>query len=216
MDAVWAAALLATAAARTFGPEKLPEVLDSADPLVDALSVVPKLIVDLRYATSNNFAGRPLYPSETDCLLRRSVAERLAVAARALAKDHLRLVAWDCLRTPEAQLALWKAHPEPGAVAEPGRGSLHERGVAVDVGLADEKGGPVELPTAFDAFGPAAAADAPLPAGPAKRHRDLLIAAMRSAGFRPNPKEWWHYSRLYGWRWPVATARTPRMERRAK
>jgi D-alanyl-D-alanine dipeptidase len=216
MHAAWAAALLATAAARTFGPEKLPEVVDSADPLVDALSVVPKLIVDLRYATSNNFAGRPLYPRDTDCLLRRSVAERLALAARTLAKEHLRLVAWDCLRTPEAQLALWKAHPEPGAVAEPGRGSLHERGVAVDVGLADEKGVPVELPTAFDAFGPSAAADAPLPAGPAKRHRDLLIAAMRSAGFRPNPKEWWHYSRLYGWRWPVATARTPRLGRTAK
>jgi D-alanyl-D-alanine dipeptidase len=83
--------------------------------------------------------------------------------------------------------------------------------VAVDVGLADEKGDPVELPTAFDAFGPAAAADAPLPEGPAKRHRDLLVAAMRSAGFRPNPKEWWHYSRLYGWRWPVVTTKTPRV-----
>jgi zinc D-Ala-D-Ala dipeptidase len=210
MHAAWVAALLATAAARTFGPEKLPEVADGADPLVDALSVVPKLIVDLRYATSNNFAGRPLYPKGTDCLLRRSVAERLARAARTLARERLRLVAWDCLRTPEAQLVLWQAHPEPGAVAEPGRGSLHERGVAVDVGLADLNGDPVELPTPFDAFGPAAAADAPLPEGPAKRHRDLLIAAMRSAGFRPNPKEWWHYSRLYGWRWPVATARTPR------
>ncbi|TMA18220.1 MAG: D-alanyl-D-alanine dipeptidase [Deltaproteobacteria bacterium] len=210
MHAVWAAALLATAAARTYGPEKLPEVADAADPLVDALSVVPKLIVDLRYATSNNFAGRPLYPKDTDCLLRRSVAERLARAARTLAKEHLRLVAWDCLRSPEAQLALWKAHPQPGAVAEPGRGSLHERGVAVDVGLADEKGEPVELPTPFDTFGAAAAADAPLPEGPAKRHRDLLVAAMRSAGFRPNPKEWWHYSRLYGWRWPVATSQTPR------
>src|SRR5207248_1297668 len=127
MHAVWAAALLATAAARTYGPEKLPEVADAADPLVDALSVVPKLIVDLRYATSNNFAGRPLYPKDTDCLLRRSVAERLARAARTLAKEHLRLVAWDCLRSPEAQLALWKAHPQPGAVAEPGRGSPHER-----------------------------------------------------------------------------------------
>jgi len=210
MHAACAAALLAAAAGRTFGPEKLPEVNDSADPLVDALSVVPKLIVDLRYATSNNFAGRPLYPRDTDCLLRRSVAERLARAARTLLEKHLRLVAWDCLRTPEAHFALWKAHPVPGAVAEPGRGSLHERGVAVDVGLADEKGNLVELPTEFDAFGPTAAADAPLPEGPAKRHRDLLLAAMHAAGFRPNPKEWWHFSRLYGWRWPVATARTPR------
>src|SRR5437764_1399177 len=121
MHAVWAAALLATATARTYGPEKLPEVADAADPLVDAAKVVPHLIVDLRYATSNNFAGRPLYPNDTDCLLRRSVAERLALAARTLAKERLRLVAWDCLRTPEAQMALWEAHPVPGAGAEPAR-----------------------------------------------------------------------------------------------
>jgi zinc D-Ala-D-Ala dipeptidase len=211
MLAALAAVLLATAAPRTYGPERLPEVADGADPLVDATAVVPDLIVDLRYATSNNFAGRPLYPKGTVCLLRRSVAERLALAARTLAKHGLRLVAWDCLRTPEAHLALWKAHPVPGAVADPGRGSLHERGVAIDVGLADREGNPVQMPTPFDTFGPAAAADAPLPDGPAKQHRNVLIAAMNAAGFRPNPKEWWHFSRLYGWRWPVATPRTPRV-----
>jgi len=89
-------------------------------------------------------------------------------------------------------------------VADPSRGSLHERGVAVDLGLADAAGKLVELPTAFDAFGPQAYAAAPLPDGPAKRHRDLLESAMHDAGFRVNPKEWWHYSRLYGWRWPVS------------
>jgi D-alanyl-D-alanine dipeptidase len=210
MHAVFAAALLAAAAARTFGPEKLPEVRDEADPLVDATSVVPGLIVDLRYATAENFVGRPLVPKGALCLLRKSIAERVAIAARALARKGFRLVAWDCLRSPEVQRALWKAHPQPGAVADPGRGSLHERGVAVDVGLASERGASVELPTTFDTFGPEAAADAPLPDGPAKAHRDLLIAAMRSAGFRPNPKEWWHFSRLYGWRWPEVTDRTPR------
>src|SRR3954471_7727133 len=168
MHPLWAAALLATTAARTFGPDKLPEVADSADPLVDAASVVPKLIVDLRYATAGNFTGKALYPKDTVCLLRRSVAERLALAAKMLAKEKLRLVAWDCLRTPEAHAALWKAHPEAGSVADPGRGSLHERGVAVDVGLAGGGGRPGEVPTAFDAFAPAAAADARLPDGPAK------------------------------------------------
>src|SRR3954471_12366675 len=110
-------AILATAQARTFGPDKLPEVADAADPLVDAASIVPHLIVDLRYTTADNVAGRPLYPKGTVCLLRQSIAERLARAARALAKERLRLVAWDCLRPPEAQLALWQAHPEPGSVA---------------------------------------------------------------------------------------------------
>lgn len=188
--------------ARTFGPSHLPEVTDKEDPLVDAAPLVPGLVVQLAYATPRNIAGRALYAEDAKCRLRKTVALRLALVARKIAP--FRLVAWDCFRPHSAQLALWKAHPEAGAVADPARGSLHERGVAVDLGLADAAGNLVELPTAFDAFGPRAYADAALPDGPAKRHRDLLESAMHDAGFRVNPKEWWHYSRLYGWRWPVS------------
>ena len=201
---MWLALLIA---AQTYGPQHLPPVADEDDPLVDAAQVVPGLMVKLAYATSDNFAGRALYPPGAKCLLRRSVAERLAIAARTLRQKKLRLVARDCTRPGPAQDALWKAHPHAGAVADPARGSLHERGVAIDLGLADLSGAPVEVPTKFDDFGPAAAADAPLPDGPAKEHREALKAAMHAAGFRVNPKEWWHYSRLYGWRWPVAKFR---------
>src|SRR4051812_17120347 len=114
MVAVWTAALVAAAATRTFGPEHLPEVRDDKDPLVDATAIVPDLIVDLRYATPDNFVGKPLYAQGTPCLLRKSIAERLALAARALAKGQLRLVAWDCLRPPDAQRELFRAHPVPG------------------------------------------------------------------------------------------------------
>jgi len=189
-------------AAQTFGPQHLPPVADAEDPLVDAAPIVKGLLVRLAYATPENIVGRALYPADAKCLLRKSVAERLALAARKLAP--LRLVAWDCFRPHAVQLALWKAHPEPGAVADPVRGSLHERGVAVDVALAGPSGEAVSLPTAFDAFGEAAHADAPLADGPAKQHRSALAAAMYQAGFRVNPKEWWHYSRLYGWRWPIS------------
>ncbi len=194
-------------AAQTYGPQRLPPVADAEDPLLDAAEVVHGLIVDLAYARPDNVAGRALYPQSTKCLLRRSVAQRLAIASDALRKRGFRLVARDCTRPPEAQDALWKAHPHPGAVADPARGSLHARGVAIDLELADLSGARLEMPTPFDAFGEAAAADAPLPDGPAKLHREALKAAMYSAGFRVNPKEWWHYSRLYGWRWPVATTR---------
>lgn len=194
-------------AARTYGPQHLPEVSDAEDPLVDAASVVPGLIVQLAYATADNVAGRALMPAHSRCLLRRSVAERLAIAARSLRRQGLRLVARDCTRSAAVQRELWKAYPHPGSIADPARGSLHERGVAVDLGLADLEGRPVEVPTKFDEFGPVAAADAPLPEGAAKAHRDALEKAMYAAGFRVNPKEWWHYSRLYGWRWPVAGSR---------
>ncbi len=191
-------------AAQTYGPQHLPPVTDSDDPLVDAAEIVPGLIVDLAYARADNIAGRPLYPPDAKCRLRRSVAQRLAVAAEALRKQGFRLVARDCTRSLAAQRALWKAHPHPGAVADPARGSLHERGVAVDLELADPLGARLRMPTAFDDFGPDAGADAPLPDGPLKQRREALKAAMHAAGFRVNPKEWWHYSRLYGWRWPVA------------
>jgi zinc D-Ala-D-Ala dipeptidase len=199
--ALCAALLLA---ARTFGPQELPEVQDAEDPLVDAAPIVPELVVRLAYAGPRNVAGRPLYPRDMPCLLRRSVAERLALAARSLRAQGFRLLAYDCWRGPQAQRALWKAHPIRGSVADPSRGSLHQRGVAVDVALTDLAGEPVEMPTGFDAFGPDAAADAPLPEGPAKAHREALRAAMHAAGFRVNPAEWWHFSRLWGWRWPVA------------
>ena len=71
-------------AAQTYGPQRLPPVADSEDPLVDAAGVVPGLIVDLAYARSDNIAGRALYPPDAKCLLRRSVAQRLARAADAL------------------------------------------------------------------------------------------------------------------------------------
>jgi D-alanyl-D-alanine dipeptidase len=204
MPSALALAIVLASVPRTFGPQNLPEVRDDEDPLVDAAPLVPGLIVDLRYAASDNVAGRALYPSGARCFLRRSAAERLAQAARALRERGLRLVAWDCWRSDEAQRALWKAHPHPGSVADPRRGSLHVRGVAVDLGLADLDGKPAPMPTQFDAFGPDAAADAPVADPAARANRDALAAAMHDAGFRVNPKEWWHFSRVWGWRWPIS------------
>ena len=197
-------AAAAASASGGFGPDHLPPVPDADDPLVDAAALVPGLIVALAYSTPRNVTGRALYPAGARCRLRRSAAERLAEAARALRTRGFRLIAWDCTRPPSAQAALFAAYPHPGSVADPARGSLHQRGVAADLGLADLAGRPVPLPTAFDAFGPAAAADAPLPEGPARANREALKAALHAAGFRVNPKEWWHYSRLWGWRWPLA------------
>ena len=183
-----------------------PAPTDASDPLVEAAPLVPGLIVSLVYATPQNHTGRALYPAGARCLLRRSVAGRLALAALRLRAQGLRLVAWDCTRPAAAQQALFAAYPHPGSVADPLRGSLHQRGVAVDLGLAALDGSPVAVPTAFDAFGPAAHADAALPDGPARRNRDALRAALHAAGFRVNPREWWHFSRLFGWRWPQAPA----------
>ena len=161
--------------------------------LVDVARAIPDAVLDLRYATAANVAGRPLYGAPR-CVLLRPVAERLARAADRLRAEGFRLRIFDCYRPLAAQRALWAAFPRRGFVADPDHGgSHHNRAAAADVGLASADGGEVEMPTAFDAFGPRAAAGARDVAPLARAHRDRLRRAMEAEGFKVNPREWWHY-----------------------
>ncbi len=161
--------------------------------LVDVTILLPDALLDIRYATADNFVGRPLYPVAR-CLLLPEVAERLAGAAVALRKRGFRMLLFDCYRPLSVQRELWKALPKRGFVADPATGSHHNRAAAVDLSLADLAGLPVEMPTGFDAFGPKARAWATEGVrAAARRHRDLLRDAMTTAGFTVNPVEWWHY-----------------------
>lgn len=161
--------------------------------LVDVAAVVPDAVVDLRYATADSFLGRAVYPPGARCLLRAEVAARLARAAERLRAEGFRLRLWDCYRPVAVQRAMWAIAPRPGFVADPRRGSNHNRAAAVDVALAAPDGGGVALPTPFDAFEPRARAYAGGIPEPARTHRDLLRAAMLAEGFHVNPSEWWHF-----------------------
>jgi D-alanyl-D-alanine dipeptidase len=171
--------------------------------LVDVAGLVPDAVLDLRYATRENFMGRPLYP-EARCLLLRPAAERLARAAARLRRQGYRLVLWDCYRPLSAQREMWRANPRAGYVADPARGSHHNRGAAVDLSLAAADGRRVEMPTPFDAFGPRAHADATEGiTEAARRHRHLLRAALEAEGFLVNPREWWHFAARDAWSHPL-------------
>jgi D-alanyl-D-alanine dipeptidase len=165
-----------------------------APSLVDVARVVPDAVVELRYATSDNLAGRALYPAGARCLLLAPVADRLVRVAARLRADGLRLRLWDCYRPLAVQRELWRLVPRKGLVADPARGSHHNRGAAVDVALAAPDGGPVPLPTGFDDLGRRARLAAVEGVSPeARRNRERLRAAMEAEGFRPNRMEWWHY-----------------------
>jgi zinc D-Ala-D-Ala dipeptidase len=164
-----------------------------APDLVDAQSQVPGLVVELRYAASDNFFQRAFYPKGSRCLLLRPVAARLARAAEALAQHGYRLKAWDCYRPLSVQWEMWERLPKRGYVADPHTGSQHNRGAAVDVTLVRADGTEVDMPTPFDTFTPAARQDAPLAKPEVAERRALLRAAMEAAGFRINRMEWWHY-----------------------
>lgn len=159
--------------------------------LADATEVVPGLKLELRYATEDNFLKRKVYPVAR-CLLRREVAERLGRVQARLARDGLGLRVFDCYRPLAIQKEMWKLVPLEGYVANPAKGSNHNRGAAVDLTLVDAKGEPLPMPTGFDAFVPAAHHGAKVEPERA-RNRERLKAAMEAEGFRPNRMEWWHY-----------------------
>ena len=174
----------------------------AADPLVDVRTVAPDVVLDVRYATSRNFLGKAVYP-ESAAFLRRSTAAKLARAAAAPKARGRRLVIYDAYRPLSVQRLFWAAKPDRRFIADPARGSIHNRGGAVDVGLADAAGRTVALPTGFDEFGPHAAHGAKGVPPEAAANAAELKAAMEAAGFKPLAEEWWHYEDPAAKDWPL-------------
>ena len=162
------------------------------DVLVDVRSVAPEVVVEMRYAGRDNFTGKAIYDCGR-CFLRPETARKVARAERELLKMGLSLKLWDCYRPLSAQKLLWSLVPDPRFVADPRKGSRHNRGNAVDVTLVNTAGRELEMPTKFDDFSPRAAhGEMRLPAH-VLGNRRLLAETMQKAGFRALPTEWWHY-----------------------
>ena len=164
---------------------------EKAGDFVDVSKAIPDAVIDIRYATEDNFTKTKLYPVGV-CKLRRSVAARLVKAAKLLRKQGRRLLVWDCYRPTAIQEKLWKLVPDERYVANPKQGSRHSRGAAVDVGLVDTDGKPVVLPTKYDDFSEAAHRNDALKGEQGVEAR-RLEAAMKTAGFVGMPTEWWHF-----------------------
>jgi zinc D-Ala-D-Ala dipeptidase len=166
---------------------------------VDVRSVVPNALIDLRYATSNNFTHVQLYPADARCLVHESMAPGLAAAAKALAPQGNVLVFWDCYRPHDVQVRMFDVVPNPAWVAKPGSSARsHESGRSVDATLADaSQQCPrclVDMGTDFDDFSPRAtvfATDGVSVAEQANRAR--LRTAMSAGGLSVYSGEWWHF-----------------------
>jgi D-alanyl-D-alanine dipeptidase len=161
--------------------------------LVNLSTACPGVIVDLRYATTGNFFKARLYDGDQGWLL-AATARRLAAAASAAAKHGCRLVVLDAYRPLSVQVLMWNILPDPEFVAPANRGSIHNRGAAVDVTLADPAGNELPMPSGFDEFSERAShlyADGD---AAALANRDLLRSCMEQAGFKAYDAEWWHYS----------------------
>lgn len=173
--------------------------------LVELRTLDASLRYDIRYATERNFLGVPLYPS-AHAFLQRPAAEALVRVQAALAREGYGLVVYDAYRPWSITKLFWEATPAPlrEYVADPARGSRHNRGAAVDVGLVDRASGRVlPMPSGYDEFSERAHIDYEPASATARAHRALLRTAMECEGFAVYPSEWWHYDFTEWHRYPI-------------
>lgn len=161
--------------------------------LVNILDLDSTIVIELKYATEDNFLGDTLY-SANICLLRKPVADRLVKVHQLLRKKGYGLKIWDGYRPLSVQRKMWEKLPDPKFVANPKRGSNHNRAAAVDVTLVDLDGNELEMPTYFDDFSPKARSNYANVSQAAKTNRKILQDAMRSQGFQTISSEWWHFN----------------------
>jgi D-alanyl-D-alanine dipeptidase len=184
------ATLIAAAGCATHRP-------DPAE-LVDVQKVIPGIVLDIRYATSNNFTGQVLYPVAR-CCLRREAAEDLKAVQDDLRGSGLQLKIFDGYRPLSVQKKMWKVYPHAGYVADPKKGSRHNRGAAVDLTIITMDGTPLPMPTPFDDFTVKAHRNyMNLPAEEIQ-NREMLQRVMEKHNFKGLDTEWWHFD-LRDWR----------------
>ena len=177
----------------------------ASHPSFRRLDTIAGVLHDLRYATTNNFAGRVLYQGIDCAWLRTEAAEGLEAAARWLHEQRpgWRLLVLDALRPQRVQEAVWAdvaGTDMEHYFAHPGRGSIHSFGMAVDVTLVDPQGRESDMGSGFDEMSLAshpALHDEHLKSGvlqPAHvDERRCLRVAMQQGGFQGIPNEWWHF-----------------------
>ena len=177
--------------------------------LVDIRTVVPDAVVELRYATSDNFVGVPMYPAGARCLVHESMAPGLKAAADQLRRQGHVVVFWDCYRPNAVQARMFDVVSDPQWVARPRPyATSHVAGRSVDITLAYARTGVacsaaqrvqrhclLDMGTGFDDFTPRARAFAvDGVSAQAQANRARLRSAMNSGGITVYSGEWWHFN----------------------
>jgi len=185
--------------------ELLPDALAATPPaetgelrktdLVELVTLDPAIKLDIRYATTRNFLGTPLY-SQARAFLQRPAAEALTRVDHALAKEGYGLLVHDAYRPWYVTKIFWDATPtdKHQFVANPATGSRHNRGCAVDLTLYDLKTGKaIEMPSLYDEMSERAYPTYTGGTDAARARRDLLRRYMEAEGFTVYEYEWWHF-----------------------
>ncbi len=151
------------------------------------------IITDVRYATTDNFTGKVLYPTDK-VYLRKIVAEKLAEVNSYLKDNYnYRIKIFDGFRPISVQKLMWEIYPDNRYVADPKTGSRHNRGAAVDITIIDSLGNELNMGTDYDNFTEMAHYDYQDLPDKVKNNRKLLREVMMKFGFEPLETEWWHF-----------------------
>jgi D-alanyl-D-alanine dipeptidase len=166
--------------------------------LVEINKYIPGIVLDIRYATANNFMHRKMY-RQARAFARLPVVMALKDVEEDLKTRGLGIKIYDAYRPYAVTVKFYEETPDTNFVADPRRGSKHNRGCAIDMSLIDLKTGKeLDMPTGFDSFSKKAGANyADLPKQQIA-NRELLKSVMAAHGFRVIATEWWHYD-FNGW-----------------
>jgi D-alanyl-D-alanine dipeptidase len=181
--------------------ESIPsqEIKKEAD-LIELTKLDKTIKLDIRYATANNFVGKPVYP-EARAFLQRPAAAAVVRVHKKLKEQGLGLVIFDGYRPWTITKLFWEvvSLDQRKFVADPAKGSKHNRGCAVDLSIYDLKSGALlDMPSGYDEFTERASPDYKGGTGLQTQNRELLRGLMEAEGFTVNPNEWWHFDHQ-GW-----------------
>ncbi|PKP14608.1 MAG: peptidase M15 [Bacteroidetes bacterium HGW-Bacteroidetes-23] len=149
-------------------------------------------VYDMRYATENNFLKAKVYDC-AECYLRFKTIKKLVEANQKFIKLGYKIKIFDCYRPLDVQKKMWAIVSNPSYVANPSKGSIHNRGAAVDITLVDLDGNELDMGTDFDHFGKESAHLYQELSETVLNNRKLLREVMEDSSFKIIKSEWWHY-----------------------
>lgn len=164
--------------------------------LVKIIDYIPNIIIDLKYATTDNFTGQIIYDNN-EALLRYGTVKKLIKVQEELNKDGYTLLIWDAYRSTQSQFKLWEIYPDSKYVSNPNNGySSHSKGNTIDISIMYLDNTYVEMPSEFDDFSTKANRNYEDVSLEAKNNSEYLESIMQKYGFKGYVNEWWHYTDL--------------------
>lgn len=178
--------------------KKSPVLLDiskeiDSNAFVNLRNYSKDFVFDMKYATTDNFLKEKVYPCE-ECFLRVKTVKALLEANKSFLTKGFRIKLYDCYRPKSIQKKMWKIVPDANFVANPKKGSIHNRGGAVDISLVDSLGVEVNMGTKFDFFGKEASHNYLQLSDTILANRKFLKGIMLLHNFKSFDSEWWHYN----------------------